>query len=29
VIDSRSGGGVEQLTFQGSNSGPDWSPYPR
>ncbi len=28
VIDSRAGGAVEQLTFQGSNTGPDWSPYP-
>lgn len=29
LLDSRTGGRVEQLTFQGSNSGPDWSPYPR
>lgn len=29
LLDSRTGGRVEQVTFQGSNSGPDWSPYPR
>ena len=27
VLDARTGGGIEQLTFQGSNSAPDWSPY--
>ena len=29
VIDSRTGTGTEQLTFVGSNTGPDWSPYPK
>jgi len=29
VIDSRTGTGVEQLTFVGNNTGPDWSPYPK
>jgi len=27
VVDARSGGGLEQLTFQGFNASPDWSPY--
>jgi TolB protein len=27
VVDARSGGSVEQLTFQGNNASPDWSPY--
>lgn len=26
-IDARTGGSLEQLTFQGNNSAPDWSPY--
>ncbi len=27
VIDARTGGGAEQVTFQGANGSPDWSPY--
>jgi TolB protein len=27
ALDARSGGSVEQLTFQGNNTAPDWSPY--
>jgi TolB protein len=27
VVDARTGGTIEQLTFQGNNSAPDWSPY--
>ena len=29
VMDAQTGGGVEQLTSQGRNSSPDWSPYPQ
>ena len=27
VMDARTGASIEQLTFQGGNSAPDWSPY--